>query len=419
VPPRSDAEVSRPASPASPASPALFAILNRPDPTPWLLAAEQEPQARWVTLAHLTPGLAPGPAPGPAPSPTSGPTPATLAAAHQAVLEHPATRALLDRLPHDWATPADVSGHNKPELASNLLDLLADIGLTADDDPRIPHLLDAMLEHTDPDGRFTAHAAQHTGPPVWSCLYCDTHAIADILGRYGRAADPRVRRALATAIADLELTSLGRTWGCRTDPASGFHGPGKAGDPCPQAALEALRAFSWLPAAERPASLTAALPELVHTTLEVWRRRGERKPYMMGHGRQFKQVKWPATWYSAYEIVDVLGRLPEAWRDNPEDRRSLAEIAACLLAYNVASDGRVTPLSTFNGWTVLSLGQKKEPSPLATALVWSRLARLTAPADAPAGTAAFTFANEIAAVDVLTLPSSKGGSGTPMPPKIS
>lgn len=372
----------------------LFAILERPDPTPWLLAAE-EPQARWVTLAYLVPA-----------SP-----PADLAAAHTAVLAHPATRSLLDRLPRDWAAPADVAGHNKPELATNLLDLLADIGVTPQDDPRIPPLLDAMLEHTDADGRFTAHGAQRTGPPVWGCLHCDTHAIADILGRFGRASDPRVRRALTAAEADLEPTSLGRTWGCRPDPVTGFHGPGRAGDPCPQAALEALRAFSWLPPDQRPASLTQSLPEVVHTSLEVWRQRGTHKPYMMGHGRQFKQVKWPATWYGAYEIVDVLGRLPHAWRDNPEDRRSLAEIAACLLAYNVASDGRVTPLSTFNGWAMLSLGQKKQPSALATALVWSRLRRLT---DAVPG-----LAEEIAAVDVMRLPSSKGGSGTPMPPKVS
>lgn len=126
----------------------------------------------------------------------------------------------------------------------------------------------------------------------------------------------------------------------------------------------------------------------------------------MGHGRQFKTVKWPATWYGAYEIVDVLGRLPETWRGRPDDRRSVAEIAACLLAYNVASDGRVTALSVFRGWEMLSLGQKKRPSPLATALVWSRLAPL------------MDIAEEVAAVDVMRLGSSKGGSGTPMPPRV-
>ncbi len=378
----------------------LFTLLNRPDPTPWLLASE-EPQARWVALAQLVPD---------APA-------ADLAAAHDAVLAHPATRALLDSLPSDRRSFPDVSGHDKPGLGTNLLDLLADFGVTAEDDPRIARLLDSMLDDTDADGRFGTYAPQRgSGPPLWGCLPCDTHAIADIMGRFGRASDPRIRRALAVAEADLAMTDLGRAWLCKPDPTTGFRGPGRASDPCPQTTLEALRAFSWLPVGERP----DWLPEVVHTSLEIWRQRGTRKPYMMGHGRQFKQVKWPATWYSAYEVVDVLGRLPETWRDQPEDRRSLAEIAACLLAYNVASNGRVTPLSTFKGWEMLSFGQKKEPSPLATALVWSRLARLTA-GPTPAATGGLTapgFAEEIAAVDVMRLASSKGGSGSPMPPKV-
>jgi hypothetical protein len=367
----------------------IFEALGRPDPTPWILESD-EPQARWVALAHLSPDI-----------PTAKRA-AELKAAHAAVLAHPATREILDLLPGDWASPASSSGHHKPELATNLLDLIADIGVAEADDPRIGGLLDGMLAHTDADGRFLAHAAQRTGPPVWGCLPCDTHAIADVLGRFGRAGDPRVKRALSTAASDLVATDLGLAWLCRPDAVTGFRGPGRASEPCPQTTLEALRAISGLPVAKRP----AWLPDVAHTSLEIWRQRGTRKPYMMGHGRQFKTVKWPTTWYGAYEIVDVLARLPEAWLHRPDDRRSIAEIAACLLAYNVASDGRVTPLSTFNGWERLSLGQKKRPSPLATALIWSRLALLE------------EIAAEIASIDVMRLGSSKGGSGTPIPPRI-
>jgi hypothetical protein len=362
----------------------LFARLGRDDPTPWLLASD-EPQARWIALRYLADG-----------------PPAAIAAAQPEVRAHPATQRLLDMLPASAEEPADVSGHNRPELATNVLDLLAEFGLRADDDPRIGALLDGMLSHADSDGRFLAHAAQHGGPPVWGCLHCDTHAIADVAGRFGLAHDPRMRRALEAAEADLEATDLGLSWGCRPDPATGFRGPGRVGDPCPQATLEALRAFSWLPAAERPAWLAA----VAHTSLEIWRQRGARKPYMMGHGRQFKTVKWPPAWYGAYEVVDTLARLPETWRGVAEDRQSLAEIAACLLAYNVAADGRVTPLSAFKGWEWLSLGQKKEPSAIATAMVWARLAVLE------------ELADEIAAVDVMRLGSSKGGDGTPLPPRV-
>jgi hypothetical protein len=370
-------------------TPSFFSILGRPDPTPWILESD-EPQARWVALAELLPDL------------SKSKRAAGLEAAHVAVLAHPATRALLDFLPAGWDTPADASGHNKPELATNLLALLADIGLTEADDPRIGRLLDGMLARTDAEGRFLAHGVQRSGPPVWGCLPCDTHAIADILGRFGRTQDPRWRRALSAAESDLARTDFGLTWRCRPDAATGFRGPGRADEPCPQTTLEALRAFSWLPPAKRP----AWLPEVVHASLEVWRRRGDRKPYMFGHGRQFKIMKWPPAWYGAYEVVDVLGRLPEAWRDRPKDRRSVAEIAACLVAYNIAPDGRVTPQSTFKGWEMLSLGRKKEPSPLATTLVWSRLARFA------------DIAGEIAAVDVLRLGSSKGGSGAPLPPRL-
>jgi hypothetical protein len=368
----------------------LYALLGREDPTPWLFASD-EPQARWIALAALPPEGAP-----------PADRDAALASAHAAVLADDRTQRLLDLLPASWDVPANVSGHDKPQLATNVLDLLATFGVTASDDARIASLIEQMLSHADADGRFLAFAAQRSGPPVWGCLHCDTHAIADVAGRFGYAHDPRVRRALAAAEADLEQTDLGLTWGCRPDAATGFRGPGRAGEPCPQATLEALRAYSWLPARERPEWLA----EAVHTSLEIWRQRGARKPYMMGHGRQFKTVKWPPTWYGAYEVVDALARLPETWRTRPEDRASLAEIAACLLAYNVAADGRVTPLSAVKGGEWMSLGQKKEPSPTATAIVWARRAALT------------ELADEIAAVDVMRLASSKGGSGTPMPPKV-
>ena len=375
----------------------LYARLGRDDPTTWVLEAG-EPQARWIALAQLP--IDDGRTARALERPGAHAT--ALAVAHGDVLEHPATERLLGMLPASWEEPADVSGHNKPELATNVLDLLATVGVTADDDARIAPLLDAMLSHADADGRFLAYAAQRSGPPVWGCVPCDTHAIADIAGRFGLAGDPRVRRALSAAEGDLLETDLGLAWGCRPDPSTGFRGPGRASEPCPQTTLEALRAFSWLPAGERPPWLA----EVAHTSLEIWRRRGERKPYMMGHGRQFKTVKWPPAWYGAYEVVDTLARLPETWRHSAEDRTSLAEIAACLLGYNVAADGRVTPQSVFRGWEWLSLGQKKEPSPLATAMVWAQLAALE------------ELADDIAAVDVMRLASSKGGIGVPMPPRV-
>jgi hypothetical protein len=368
----------------------LYSTLGRPDPTPWLLASD-EPAARWIALTRLC-GL-------PEDSPEA-------LAAREAVLRDPGTRALITRLP-DWGVDNGVTGHDKPHLATNLLDLLGAMGVRETDDPRIGRLLEQMLEHADESGRFQMFASERSGEtPHWGALLCDTHAIADVLLAFGRGDDPRVRRALSTAVEDLTETDQGLAWPCRPPTGGTWRGPGRLRDCCPQTTLEALRAFSRLGARERPGEMRYA----ASTALGAWRSRGTHKPYMFGHGRQFKQVKWPASWYGAFEVVDTMGRLPEVWAGpgaRPEDTAALAEIAACLLVYNVAADGTVTPLSTFQGFEEYSFGQKKRPSPFATALVWRALARLE------------PIADTIAAVDVLALPSSKGGSGTPMPPKVA
>lgn len=128
---------------------------------------------------------------------------------------------------------------------------------------------------------------------------------------------------------------------------------------------------------------------------------------MFGHGVQFKRGKWPAVWYSAFEVVDVVGRFPQVWSGpeaDPDDRQALAEIAACLLAYSFDSAGRLTPRSVYRGFDGHSFGQKKRPSDLAAALVAVALARL-----AP-------LAEDVRAVDVRRLDSSVGGTGSPVMP---
>lgn len=129
---------------------------------------------------------------------------------------------------------------------------------------------------------------------------------------------------------------------------------------------------------------------------------------MFGHGRRFKTVKWPPTWYGAYAVLDTLGRYPGLWRGadtDPADRDSLAELAAYLAAYNAGADGRVVPASTSKGFEAFSFGQKRGPSPFATALLLAVLHRLD------------DLAPVAAAVDVTVLSSSKGGSGLAVPPR--
>lgn len=177
------------------------------------------------------------------------PTDSEVIRTHQQVLDAPLTEDLLGRLV-PWEVENPISGHDRPAFAPNLLGLLTDLGVTAADDERIRASHAAMLAHQAPDGRFLAFGRTRVLPePVWAALPCDSHAILETLVRAGAVSDPRVIRALERLAADL------------TD--------------------------------------TSQLPDAARTLLGIWRDYGVVKPYPFGHGRQFKTVKWPATWYSA------------------------------------------------------------------------------------------------------------------------
>ncbi len=393
--------VREPAGRAALGSPWPWGAAFSADPRAWVLESG-EPAARWLLLTSCA-----------VPSDLSGgatrgrsvaPDKSGVEQARQASLTDATTRELIERLP-DWEGGEAFSGHDSPRFAPNLLNLLADMGVRAGDDPRVDRVLGQMLGHQDGEGRFQSYAPLRGGDqPVWGALLCDSHAIVEVLVRYGHGADPRVRAGLDRMAADLADTAQGRAWPCRRDPATGFRGPGRAGDCCPQVTLEALRAYARLPEPDRPPGLL----DVARVSLDVWRRRGDRKPYMFGHGKQFKTVKWPPTWYRVDAVLDALGRYPALWRGpqaDPDDRRALAELAACLIAYNMGADGRVAPRSTYRGFEPYSFGQKKAPSPFATARLLAVLHRLD------------ELAPEALAVDVAALTSSKGGSGRALPPR--
>jgi hypothetical protein len=357
------------------------------DPRSWVLASP-DPAAHWLLLTA---------------GERRGPDDPEVRAARAAVLAAPATSALIDRLP-DWEAGLAFSGHNSPAFAPNILNLVADMGVRGGDDPRIEILLDAMLDHQDADGRFASFAPLRGGQePVWGALLCDTHAITEVLVRFGRGEDPRVRASLDRMEADLTETAQGPAWPCRPDPVSGFRGPGRRGDMCPQVTVEGLRTFARLPEGRHP-----ALREVAHTVLSAWGDRAASTPYMFGHGRSFKAGKWPSTWYSALAVLEALSGHPAVWDGpsaDPDDRRRVAELVACLIAYTMDAQGRVRPQSTFRGFEDFSFGQKRAASPFATAKVVSVLAGYSG------------LAGDVAQVDVLALTSARGGSGTAQPPR--
>ena len=243
---------------------APWAQLLGGDPVPWLLAAD-EPAARWVTLTRVL---------------DVGPDDPRGVAAHRDVVHGPWVAELVARLP-DWEQPTVAGGHNSPAYAPNLLHLLADMGVGAGDVPRVESLLDRMLEHQEPSGRFAALAAwRAAGEPVWGALACDHHTITEVLLRFGRRSDERVRAGVERIAADLTGTAQGPAWLCVPHTVTGFRGPGRKGDVCLQVTLEALRAFSLVPEADRPDRLLPA----ARVVLRAWRERGRRIPTCSGTG---------------------------------------------------------------------------------------------------------------------------------------
>lgn len=356
------------------------------DPLPWLLE-DIDPAARWLAQTELLG------------RPETEPEASSI---RREVVSAPGTLTLVERLPV-WERDPVVSGHNSPSFAPNLLGVLADRGIRAGDFPRIEHLLNRMLDYQDDEGRFMSLGRGTGGTErLWSSLLCDNHAIVETLIRFDRGEDPRTQRAIARMRADLMATPQGIGWPCRMDPATRFRGPGRKEDVCPQVTLEALRAFARLP------TCPDEWIDAARTCLGVWRNRGQEKPYMFGHGRQFKTVKWPTFWYDIHMVLDTLSRFPALWRGAhvlEEDRVALAELTACMIAYNFGPDGSVIPHSCYKGFEAFDFGQKKRRSGFATAKLCAILRRLD------------DLVEEARAVDVLRLLSSKGGTGIPVPPR--
>ena len=321
------------------------------DPRPALLESA-EASARFVTLTRVL-GISE--------------TGAEAKAARAAVVADPSIRALVDRLP-SWEPGLRFGGHNSPAFPPNLVRLLYLLGVRVGDFPSIERLLDHMMKHQADDGRFLTPGAtpgSSGAEALWASLPCDHFAILEILLLFGRRDAPRVVAGLTRVRETFGETAQGTGWLCIPDPVAKWRGPGRKNDACLQATIEALRLFSLVPAASRPRGIA----EAARTVLGAWRRRKAEKPYMFGHGPRFVDGKWPPTWYDASAVLEALAAGPSVLRSiiaAPGDRRSVAEIARALAA-TFGPDGMVTPRSCSRGFEEYSFGQKKLPSPWATA----------------------------------------------------
>ena len=355
------------------------------DPVPWLLDSN-EPYAVWAALTGVLGATAGDPA---------------VEAAHLAVLASESVQKLVGELP--TRPSPSTTDHHSPSFLPNRLNLLAEMGVARGDFEQLDAVLDRLLAAQDRAGRFRVSGPTRPRPNVDSHR-CDNNAIVEVLARFGYAEEPGVARALARVASDAVASTQGSGWCCVPDRQPVLRLPGRRDPACPQITLEGLRCIAMLPAQRRP----RVAIEAARTPLEIWRRRTDERPYQFGHGYQFKTVKWPSFWYDVLSVLDAMGRYPDLWRGpeaRDEDRQSLAELAACLIAYNTDSTGRVTPRRVHRGYEQFSFGLKTAPSPFATARMLTVLARFP------------DLAEQICAVDAQALPSSKGGSGTVVPPE--
>jgi len=326
------------------------------DPRPLLLASV-EPAARFVTLTAVL---------------GRPEDDAEVIEARRAVVADPGVRALVDGLP-DWESGFTFGGHNSPAFPPNQLRLLHGMGVRGGDFPVIERMLDVMPRHQADDGRYlTPGGTTGRAPAAWTSLPCDHFAICEALQLFGRRNAPGMDAALARVGDTLADTAQGPAWHCLPDPVAKWRGPGRKDDACLQVTVEALRLFGLLDAKQRPARLA----DTARTLLRAWRRRDEEKPYFFGHGKRFIEGKWPPTWYDASAVLEALAPYPAVWKGRAavaEDKRSVGELVKGLAGL-FGPDGLVTPRSCYKGFEAHSFGQKKRPSPWATARLCGLLA---------------------------------------------
>ncbi len=330
------------------------------DPRRALLASE-EPFARFVAMTAVL---------------GKSEDDAEVRGARKAVVADPGVRALVDRLP-GWESPFVFGGHNSPAFPPNILRLLHGMGVRAGDFPAIERMLDQMLRHQADDGRYlTPGGTTGKKPSAWASLPCDHFAILEVLLLFGRKDAPGIDKALARVRETFATTTQGRAWHCIPDPVAKWRGPGRKNDACLQVTVEALRLFALVDASERPRQLATA----AGTLLGAWRNRAKEKPYMFGHGKRFVAGKWPPTWYDASAVLEAVAPYPSIWKGKTasvEDKESAKEIVQAL-ASTFGPDGMVTPRSCYKGFEAYSFGQKKKPSPWATARTCGHLCTYSA-----------------------------------------
>ncbi|MHA1681964.1 MAG: hypothetical protein ACTSUE_13580 [Promethearchaeota archaeon] len=267
---------------------------------------------------------------------------------------------LLDEL-SDWENDL-VTGHNKATYLPNQLWLLLDWGVGYNDNERVKNAIDCLLKHQDEEtSQFLAFSRVYYRKTkekgeAWTSALCDHNLIVSVLLLAGLHDDERVKKGLERMGELLEQTSQGLGWKCLPDLVTKRRGPGRKDDACPMLIIDALRGYWTISHNSWPKGLI----ESGRTLLRCWKVRADEKPYMFGHGRNFRKPRVPFFWYNIGTLLDATSHYPELVKTN-EFKELLAVL---LLAFN--DQGLVIPQTIYKFFKDFSFGQKTEYSPWMT-----------------------------------------------------
>jgi hypothetical protein len=195
-------------------------------------------------------------------------------------------------------------------------------------------------------------------------MLCDAPLVLYSLVKFGYRDLPEVQEAIHYLINLIRDNG----WPCAvTGELRKFRGPGRKSDPCPYATLVMLKLLTEVQdinGNQDPVSIGSEI------LLSLWQQRRERRPYLFAMGSGFEKLKAPLVWYDIVHVADVLSHVSAIRKD------SRFQELVTILRQKIDKNGRFTPESVWRDWKEWSFGQKREPSPWLTLIVYRIFKRL-------------------------------------------
>jgi hypothetical protein len=276
------------------------------------------------------------------------------------ILCDPRIKSIINEL-NDWPGYA-LMNHKDSRHPLHKLVFLADIGLD-NQFPEIEIISEKVMKRQCKEGPFCIDllVPKHFGgtgqvSPGWAL--CDAPLIHFSLAKFGYKDDLRIINGLQ----HFYNLSTNDAWGCHASPNfPNFRGPGKKDDPCPYANLLLLKLFSLYEDKHRDKEILAAMRVL----FSLWEDRGKSKPYLFGIGTDFNKLKAPLIWYNVLHFLDVLTSFPYLQKN-----KTLHTIVDEFIKNKKGEHGKFKPESIYKSWSDFCFGQKREPSPWLTFLIY-------------------------------------------------